>query len=142
MSWIIWIIIAISLVILEVFTPSLFFFTCLAIGCVFAGIADALGAGIWIQVAAFSLASIISIMFIRPLLRKYLKNTDSKSSNIDEIIGKEAVVTGTILPKQQGLVKVMGEVWSAFSENDEDIAEGSIVEIISVKGTRVIVRKK
>ncbi|MDR1194986.1 MAG: NfeD family protein [Endomicrobium sp.] len=141
MSWIIWIIAAVILVILEIVTTSLFFFSCLAVGAVFAGIASAFGAGIWIQVAIFSVVSIVSVSFIRPLLKKYMKTADSKKSNIDEIIGKEAVVTENISEKSQGFVKVMGEIWSAFSESGE-IEKGSAVEVVSVQGTRLIVRKK
>ncbi|MCL2145383.1 MAG: NfeD family protein, partial [Endomicrobia bacterium] len=122
-------------------TISVFFFICLAAGAVLAGIASALGLGIWIQIAVFSFVSIVSVAFIRPLLRKYIKNTDSKSSNVDEIIGKDAIVIEKITAEKQGQVKVMGEVWAAFSESGE-IEKDSIVEILSVKGTRVFVRKK
>ncbi|MDR2426683.1 MAG: NfeD family protein [Endomicrobium sp.] len=141
MSWIIWIIAALILAILEIATVSLFFFTCLAAGSIFAGIASVLGAGIWIQIIIFSVASVLSVLFIRPLLKKYMKNVNTEKSNIDAIIGKEAIATEKISKKTQGFVKVMGEIWSAFSESEE-IEKGSIVEIISVKGTRVIVRKK
>lgn len=141
MSWIIWIIAAIVLAILEIATTSLFFFSCLALGAVLAGIASAFGAGIWIQIAIFSIVSIISVMFIRPLLKKYMKSADSKKSNIDEVLGKEAVVIEKISENQQGLVKVIGEVWGAFSESGE-IVKGSNVEVVGVKGTRLIVRKK
>lgn len=141
MSWIIWIVAAVVLVVFEMLTTSLFFFSCLGLGAVFAGVASACGAGIWIQIIVFSVISIISVLFIRPILRKYFKNADSKSSNIDEIIGKDAAVIEKISENTQGLVKVMGEVWGAFSENG-NIPEGSTVEIIEVKGTRLIVRKK
>jgi membrane protein implicated in regulation of membrane protease activity len=141
MSWIIWIIAAISLIIVEMLTASLFFFSCLGVGAVFAGIASACGAGIWLQITVFSVISVISVLFIRPILKKYLRSTDSKSSNIDEIIGKDAVVMETVTKDKPGLVKVMGEVWGAFCE-DGDIPEGGIAEIIEVRGTRLIVRRK
>ena len=141
MSWIAWVIAAVFLGIIEVITVSVFFFICIGIGALFAGIASALGAGIWIQIAVFSAVSIVSVSFIRPVLGKYLKKTDSKPSNIDEIIGKEAIAADKITEENQGFVKIMGEIWGAFSESGE-IEKDSTVIIVSVKGTRVIVRKK
>lgn len=141
MSWIIWIITAVILVVSEIVTTSLFFFSCLGFGALAAGAASAFGAGLWIQTAVFSAVSLISVMFIRPLLKKYMKKADGKGSNIDEIIGKEAVVTEKISEDAPGFVKIFGETWGAFSESG-DIDKGSAVEIIAVSGTRLKVRKK
>ena len=141
MSWIIWIIIAVILVVSEIVTTSLFFFSCLGFGALAAGAVSAFGAGLWIQTAVFSAVSLISVMFIRPLLKKYMKKADGKGSNIDEIIGKEAVVTEKISEDAPGFVKIFGETWGAFSESG-DIDKGSAVEIIAVSGTRLKVRKK
>lgn len=141
MSWIIWIIIAVILVVSEIVTTSLFFFSCLGFGALAAEAVSAFGAELWIQTAVFSAVSLISVMFIRPLLKKYMKKADGKGSNIDEIIGKEAVVTEKISEDAPGFVKIFGETWGAFSESG-DIDKGSAVEIIAVSGTRLKVRKK
>jgi membrane protein implicated in regulation of membrane protease activity len=141
MSWIIWIIAAVLLGITEMVTASLFFFLCLGAGAILAGIASACGAGIWVQVSVFSVMSLASVLFIRPILRKYFMSADSKSSNIDEVIGKDAVVIEKVSKDKHGLVKVIGEVWGAFSE-EGDIEQDSLAEVIEVKGTRLVVRKK
>jgi Membrane protein implicated in regulation of membrane protease activity len=140
MGWIIWLVAAIVLVIFEIATTSLFFFLCLAIGSLFAALLSYFYPGFWAETTVFAVMTFLAILFVRPLFKKYLKTTSAKDSNVDELIGKDAFVTEKITLKESGFVKVMGEIWSAKS--DEEIAKDSVVTIISVSGTKLNVKKK
>lgn len=63
------------------------------------------------------------------------------NTNVYSIIGKKALVIKTIDPIHSvGQIKLNGEVWTAESENNEIIEEGSKVEIQEIKGVKAIVK--
>ena len=70
--------------------------------------------------------------------RRWLAHKAEKT-NIDTIIGKKAVVKKSITPDEEGRVKVGYEEWRARA--DEDISEGEHVEIVSVSGVTLTVKK-
>ena len=62
-------------------------------------------------------------------------------TNLDRMIGKHCLVTETITADQKGEVKVMGNLWSATSLNNETIQIGDYAEVISIEGSHVVVKK-
>ncbi|MCL2334750.1 MAG: NfeD family protein [Endomicrobia bacterium] len=139
MSWIAWLVAAIVLVILEISTPGIFFFLSLAVGAFVAAIAAYFGVSHWIDYIIFAVVSILSIFTVRPLFKRYFKRAETAKSNVDALIGAEAMVTAGISPSKDGFVKVMSEIWLANS--DEEIKEGEKVKVISVSGTKLFVKK-
>jgi len=139
MTWITWIAVAIVLVILEISTPSVFFFLSLAVGALAAAAAAYLSGLPLVEVIVFTVVSIVSIFTIRPLFKSYLKKAETTDSNVDALIGAEALVTAEISPSKDGFVKVLSEIWLASS--DEGIKEGEKVKVISVSGTKLFVKK-
>jgi len=133
------VVVAIILVILEIVTFSVFFFTCLAVGALFAAVLTYFNVSIWISVGVFVVISVLSIYTIRPIFKKMLKKAETVESNVDALIGAEAIVTGTITPLKDGFVKVFSEIWLASA--DEEIKEGEKVKIISISGTKLFVKK-
>ena len=93
-----------------------------------------------IQITLFIIVSLSCIILSRPLAKKYLRGNTIKT-NYDRIIGKHATVTKTITEDAKGEVKVMGNFWSASSLNNEVIEEGQYVEILTIEGNHVVVRK-
>lgn len=67
----------------------------------------------------------------------------SVPTNVYSVIGKKAnVITEINDEKSTGQVKVDGDIWSAKTENfNEIIPTGSVVEIIKVDGVKVVVKK-
>jgi membrane protein implicated in regulation of membrane protease activity len=112
---------------------------CLAIGSIFAAGAAYLFNSNWIEVIVFIVVSIASLYFIRPFFKKMLKKAKTVESNVDRLIGAEAVVTTKIAPFSGGFVKVFGEVWRAKSS--VEILEGETVKIKSIDGTTLTVEK-
>ena len=141
MTWIMWVIAAVVLVILEIVTPGLFFFACLAIGSLCAAAVAYFGVSNWFEFGIFAVTAIVSIFSIRPFFKKWM-NKQSKgfiASNVDELVGQEALVTEKITLNKAGFVKVKSEIWLA--ESDSEIEAGEKVIIKSLSGTKVFVKK-
>lgn len=141
MSWIAWIILAVVLAICEIATPSVFFLLCLSIGALFASLAAYFDVSNWLEFGVFIVISILSIYTIRPIFKRMLKKSETVNSNVDELIGLEAKVTGRITPEKSGFVKVRSEIWLAQSDNNNIIEEGEIVKVKAISGTKLIVKK-
>ncbi len=138
MVWTYWIIAGIALVIVEILTPGSFFFACIGIGAIVAGLVAVAAGPTWRPWVVFAVASFLSIYFIRPLVRPFLRQGTTRS-NVDELIGRSAVVTEPIEPPRFGMVKISGELWRAQSDIKAEV--GSMVEVVSVEGTKLKVKK-
>ena len=60
----------------------------------------------------------------------------------DRPVGLTAVVTTPIVPHdtaRKGRVSIDGETWGALTETDAEVAAGEKVQVIAMKGTRVVV---
>ena len=139
--WHIWIIVAVILFILEIFTPS-FLCSCIAIGCISAGIISAFGCGIKIQLIAFAIGTLIAFFGVRPFMLTYFhKKSDKIKTNMEALIGKIGRVTETInTSKNEGRLIVDGDDWKAETENNEIVNVGERVEITQVHSTILIVK--
>jgi membrane protein implicated in regulation of membrane protease activity len=140
MTWALWVLAAVALLIIEIVTPSVFFFTCLAIGAVFAAIIAYFNVSDWVEFGVFAVTAILSLYTIRPIFKRAISKAKTVNSNVDALIGAEGLVIEAIQPDKNGLVKVGGEVWLA--QSDVQIDKDLKVEIVSISGTKVIVVKK
>ena len=63
-------------------------------------------------------------------------------SNASNVIGRRAVVVIAIEsgPGQRGQVRVGTEHWSAKSEDERPVAEGTTVEVVRIDGVALVVR--
>lgn len=138
MTWILWFSIAIVLIICEI-TTSVFFCMCLAIGAIFAALAAYLFNLNLIEILVFVVISILSLYFVRPFFKKMIKKLKTVESNVDALIGAEAVVISKITPLNPGFVKILGEGWRA--EASVEILEGETVKVKSLDGTTLTVEK-
>ncbi len=137
--WYIWLILFLVCLGIEMVTPGTFFFLCFSIGAVFAMAASLFGFGYQISIVVFCIASVISMFFIRPLLKKYMRKRKI-NTNVDAIVGIKTCLLEAISATQTGKVKVEGEIWLVVSSNGENIPAGTMVEIISVDGTKLVVK--
>ena len=111
-----------------------------AIGAVAAMIAALLGAEIWLQVVLFAAVSVICLLALRPVLKKYLDPKKTKT-NIDALIGKQALVQEDIANVSgTGRVKLDGMQWSARSADGEKIEKDTIVVVEKIEGVKVFVK--
>ena len=95
----------------------------------------------WIELIVFIVISIVTLICLRPLVNKFLKK-DVLNSNIDDIAHKKGILTKKITPLHSGECKVNDVIWTAISTNDNEvIQEGSVVEVLSVTGNKLVVKK-
>ncbi len=136
-----WLITAILLVIIEIFTAG-FGALCFAFGALASALTAYLGGSFSWQLAVFAVISLLCFLFVRPFVLKFLtrKNQEVKT-NVDALIGRKGVVTERIDPAQHsGRVKVDGDEWKAVSEDGTPIETGTEVEITARESIIVTVR--
>lgn len=139
--WLFWLVLSLVLLIVEIITVSfLAFFP--AIGAFLAYIATLFNVELTGQIVIFAVSTSLLIIFMKPLMRKFI-NTKDVRTNANSVVSKTGVVTETIdTLNNKGTVKVDGELWSAISENDDEIIQvGEKIIVTKLKGVKVIVKK-
>lgn len=137
--WYIWLILAGIFLIGEIMTAGFLIFW-LSIGSLIAMIISFFTDSIIIQTSVFVISSIILIFATKPFVKKFAK-VENVLTNAKSIIGKKGIVTVDINSiKSTGQVKIDGEIWSAIGENETSISKGTEVEVLEIKGVKVIVR--
>ena len=94
---------------------------------------------VFIQIAAFIVISVVTLILTKPLIKKF-KAFDVQPTNSDRVIGKLADVTKDIIPNNFGEVKIFGEYWTAISE--DKIKAGTKVRVKAIEGVKLIVEKE
>lgn len=94
--------------------------------------------GILLQIFVFILFSILSLVFIRPVAKKYVDKY-TKGGNINSKVNKTGVVIQEIKKGEKGRVKIGDVEWLAIS--NEDISRGTKVRITNVDGNTLFVEK-
>ncbi len=139
--WEIWLIITILLLIVEAFFPT-FLAASFALGCILSAVFAFLGYHLKIQLFSFSLGTILSFIFARPLMIKYAHRSNRNfETNVYALVGKIGkVVVAIDHSKNQGRVMVEGDNWKAVTADETLIDEGQNVEILKVNSTTLIVK--
>lgn len=138
---VIWLVVIIATAVLEFATAGLvsIWFSC---GGVIALLLSFLGVDEAVQIVAFVLVSLISMLAVRPIARKYL-NPKIQKTNVDDVIGRQGIVVepiNNLLGK--GQVKVGGITWTARSSDNSIIEENAIVVVEKVSGVKAIVHRE
>ncbi len=137
--WQVWLIIAGLFFIGEIATVGFLIFW-FGVGALIAMIVSLFTSNIIIQTAIFIISSTILIFATKPFVKKFA-DVKKTNTNVYSIIGKKALVIKTIDPIHSvGQIKLNGEVWTAESENNAIIEEGSEVEVLEIKGVKAIVK--
>ena len=134
-----WAVVAVVCLILELMAGD-FFIICFSIGAVFAAIAAAFGLGFYSQLVAFAVFTLISLFWVRPFAKRYLrKGEDRRVSNADALLGRQGRVVETVEADGFGRVQIDGDVWKAVTKESADIPEGSNVRVIDRESTIITV---
>jgi membrane protein implicated in regulation of membrane protease activity len=137
-AWVIWMVAAGLLAIGEILTLS-FFMGPIAVAALLAGFAALLGAGTALQLVVFILASIASLLVLRPVAARHLRTPARIRTGMAALIGAEAVVIEQV-DRDGGSVKLSGEVWSARTyDEDEILAPGARVQVMQIDGATAVV---
>ena len=142
MEYYYWLIAAIVLVIIEICTAG-FGALCFAIGAAFSALVSGLGGNLTWQILVFVVVSLLTFIFLRPVVMRFLdKKSKDVKTNAEAIIGRKGVVSERIDATQHtGRVAIDGDDWKAVSENGSVIEKGADVEIIKLESIVVTVKE-
>lgn len=138
--WQLWTLIGVICLILEL-TSGDFFIMCFSIGAFITAVVSAFVPSFIGQIIVFAVASLLCLLFVRPLALKYFHRKDEdRPSNVDAMVGRKGVVTETIEAGGFGRVKIDGDSWKACGENDKAIGKGERVEVVAINSTIITVK--
>ncbi len=100
---------------------------------------------VWAEVAVFAVSAAITILGVRPILRKRLLTTQQQTQfTPKQLEGQKATVVEPVTDADHagGMVRIAGELWSARAANPGDtFAEGETVSVLQIDGTTAVVWK-
>ena len=137
--WQIWCILGVILIILEMFTPALFFLN-LAVAAFTVAVVAFLGFNFTTQVIIYLAVSVALILFFRPILVKKFGNNGSSTGIKNKYINNIAKVVREV-NKFDGRIAIYGEEWDAKTTSEYPIPVGSKVKIISNESLIMYVEK-
>ena len=78
----------------------------------------------------------------RPVVKKILSRTERKT-NSDDYVGKKVKTITDVTKFEAGEVKLNGIIFTAILQEDSDVTieKDSIVEVVAIKGNRLVIRK-
>ena len=134
-----WAALVIVFALIEIFTLGLttVWFAIAALAMVFLSL---LKIPLSVQALIFLAISALLLIFTRPIAVKKFK-VGKEKTNVDSLVGKHALVIKAIGEFEKGEVKVSGQIWSARTEDNSDIAEGTKCEVLRVEGVQLIVKE-
>ena len=135
--WLVVLIVSIGVEVATLGLTSIWF----AGGAVVAVIVAAFHGPVWLQILLFFAVSLLLLFFTRPIAVRYF-NRDRVRTNVESMIGRQAIVTSEIDNLQGiGQVTVGGQEWSARTEADgKNLQPGTVVDIVAVNGVKLIVK--
>ena len=137
----IWIVVVVATALLELATAGLvsIWFSC---GGIVSLLLSFCGVREDIQIVAFVAVSLVSMLLMRPIAKKYI-NPQIQKTNVDNVIGQQGIVVeqiDNILGK--GQVKIGGIIWTARSSDNSIIEENAIVIVEEISGVKAVVRRE
>lgn len=129
--WIIWLIAAAVLIVIEV-VSQMMWALCLAVGALGAMVCSLFGLGMVWQTVALAIMSAVAYVGLLPLFRRWHARTAAREARtgMDALLGRRATVTHTIHPGRLGRARIDGDNWQ--------VQAPSVAEAIP-SGTEVVV---
>ena len=140
MKWtaIAWLVLMVLFLVAEASTISLVSLW-FAFGCLAAMIVSLVGGPLWLQMVVFILVSVVTLLLLRPLVRKYVTPKMSPT-NVDSVLGSEGFVTTPIDNlTASGQVKLGAMFWTARSTTGAKIPADTLVRVDRIEGVKVFV---
>ena len=94
-----------------------------------------------LHIGIFLFIAIILLISTRPIAIKKFKVGKIKT-NVDDLIGRDVLIVKKISKYEKGEAKIKGQIWTAISENGEEIAENTECIIIKIEGVKLVVKAK
>ena len=141
MTWWIWILAGLGVLLLELLTPGGFYFLFFGAAAIVVGVLASLGMQPdWMQWLVFSLLSVVSLLVFRgPLLRR-LKPNEASSHAVDSLVGQSVVITEDAPAGGLGKAELRGTVWNVQNAGSELIGTGQRCRVLRVDGLKLVVQ--
>lgn len=140
MNWlaILWLALLVVFILIEVSTVAMVS-AWFALGALAALIASLCNAPLWLQIVLFAVVSVVMLLALRPLAKKYFTPRLAKT-NIDAVIGSEGLVTERIdNVTSSGRVKLSHMEWAARSTDGNPLEVGTRIRVDRIEGVKVFV---
>lgn len=138
MVWI-WLAVTIIAIVVELITPemvSLWFAIGGIISIIFSFIP---GLPWWGEIIIFAVISMILLLSLRPVLKKYFKRKDT-ATNVDRLIGIDVRMISGADFDNLGSAKIGDVVWSVKSSDGSALPAEEVVRVVEVDGNKLIAR--
>ncbi len=143
-AWLFWLILVAAFLIAEAMTVNLTTIW-FAFGSFVAMVFDLAGLSVKSQFIAMIIVSGLLLAAFVLLIRPRLAVGWNKQLPLysGRLIGQQAIVTERIDPQQgTGLIQAKGQTWSAVSGDQQTVEVNTPVEIVDIRGMKVIIKVK
>lgn len=139
--WQLWVLVTVVCLILELTSGDLFIL-CFSIGALVTAVLSAFCLGFYGQLAVFVVASVLSLLFVRPsLVRRLHGRKKERLSNADALIGRIGRVSEAIEQGGYGRVAIDGDDWKAVSSDGTYVPMGQNVRVVGRESIIITVEK-
>jgi membrane protein implicated in regulation of membrane protease activity len=140
MSWWVWVIGGLVLLVAEVASPGGFFAVFFGAGAILVGAVKLLGwtGPAWGEWLLFSLLSVVSLLLFRRPLMRHFNLTPGRP--VDRLEGEAAVVQEEIAPGGVGKAEMRGSSWSARTAGAAALKPGQRCRVERVEGLTLWLR--
>lgn len=132
-----WLIVALFFLFLEMGSPGLLYCLSFACGAVVSALISYYNEAFIVQGVGFLVGTVIALVLLKRMVRHEHKH--SEKTNVERLLGKQAIVIKEISALRPGQVKVDGQLWSARSINGQLLPVDAVVTIVAIKGVHVMV---
>ncbi len=93
------------------------------------------------QIVIFAVLSAALMLSLRKITKKWLLRNSNEKTNTDLLIGKKCTLVAPCGLETFGTVKINGVEWNAVGDKQQDIAQGTLVEVVGLSGNKLIVKE-
>jgi len=141
MSWALWVIFGVGLLVFEILTPGGFFTVFFGIAAFAVAVLVNLGIlqsgpSQWLTFAILGTGMILAF---RPILRRRVEGGPSK---VDQIVGETAIALESFGADDRGKVELRGASWSARCQGPAGVKKGDRLRVLKMDGLSLIVEKE
>jgi membrane protein implicated in regulation of membrane protease activity len=133
-----WVVLAVVVASAEIAVPG-FFLLPFGLGAGAGAVAAFAGASFPVQLLCFVLASGAFFAGLRPLARRLNRVEQPRGVGANRVLHERGLVVDGMGPDDPGLVRIDREEWRAESVDGTVIEPGTRVEVVEIRGTRVLV---
>ena len=143
MTWWIWVLAGIGVVLLELVTLGGFYFLFFGAAAISVGALSALGMDAdWLQWLVFSVLSVGSLLAFRGRLLRRFAPKHGGGHQVDSLIGQSVVITEEAAAGGLGKGELRGTVWNVQNAGSTALPSGQRCRVTRVDGLRLVVEEE